>query len=155
MDTEKAILSALYTHIANDSQLDTVCSGVRLGLIWTPKDETFPYLVHRLTAYADDSGIVQRADYFLDLWDHGDSATKIYSMRERAVALLDKACIVQNGEGFAVIQSDEEMSGNLIVARLRLASFGLIPEDVDKIWHYSMTFTVRFMRSISEITNLT
>ena len=155
MDTEKAILSAIYGHLESDSELDTICSGVRLGLIWAPKDETFPYLVHRLTAYADYPGVVQRADYFLDLWDYGDSATKIYSMRERAVALLDKACIIQDGEGYAVVQSDEEMSGELLLARLWLASFGLIPEDVDKIWHYSMTFSMRFTRSLTEITNLT
>lgn len=155
MDTEKAILTAIYTHLTSDSQLSSTCSGVRLGLVWAKKDETFPYLVHRLQSYIDNPNVMYRGDYYLDLWDHRDSASKIYDMRSRIIALLDRAYIVENGDTFTVVQSDGEMSGGMILARLWLATGWMIPEDIEHIWHYSMLFTMRFTRAITEITNLT
>ena len=154
MDTERAILTAIYTHLANDTQLSAICSGVRLGLVWAKKDETFPYFVHRLHTYAR-SDVIFTGDYYLDFWDFRDTAAKIYDIRERIITLLDKAYIVVNGDTYSVVRSDGEMSGDLIVARLWLATGWLIPEDTEGIWHYASVFTMRFTRSLTEITNLT
>ena len=135
MDVLQALGHAIYYRLTQDPTLQQIMGGnVRMRLVWAQPDEPFPYLVYRLDMAPVDSSGMSRATLWLDLWDMGSTATRIYQMRSRVVELL---------EGWVFDTSGGEARS----ARLRLDSSGFVPEEAPDIWHMATLWTIRFWRA--------
>jgi hypothetical protein len=158
VDTIRAFTQALWYRVTQDDDLEVIMDKTpELYLVWAQKDAPMPYLVHRIDDNALDPWVMRSGTYHIDLWDYDQTATTVYAMRKRVIGLLDRAVIgyTDPNQGFFVTQPFAgEPIPILIAARLYLGNSGFIPEDTENIWHYAMTFNMRFTRSIQEIEEI-
>lgn len=135
MDTEQAIIAALFTRLTTDPALGVALEGpVRVHLV-LPDEEApdLPYITHRLAYNTNDDRVVRSATYYLDIWDHFDVADRVHAARDRIITLLDTRRLVLPG-------------GEADGLRFELEAHGFVPSDERNIWHYVMTFHTRYGR---------
>ena len=134
VDTQKALLTYLYTLLTDDTELKAALGGsVRLAPVWAQPDTIFPYLVHRIDVVADPLHVMRRAVYYLDIWSDSPNADEILAIREVIIGLLDELEFDTAG--------DEATR-----ARFSLQTDAFIPETEPGIWHYAMMFNLRYFR---------
>lgn len=139
MDATKAVLQAVYNHLRNDAQL-----AARVGQHYrgpyhrTPVDAIFPFLVHKLDTSTGADNATRPASYSLEVWDHGETTDRIWSIRERILALLDLARLTAPTQG---------------VARFWHANDVWIPNEDRNVMTLALTFTARYARA-GEVTNI-
>jgi len=140
-DIQEALLTYIYNRLTTDTGLMAVMGGrVRLAAVWAKPDTSFPYLVHRIDfgPDTDDSDIMRRSTYYIDIWSDSPNASEILSIREEIITSLDEL-------------EFDTASNEATRARFRLQTDSFIPETEDGIWHYAIMFNLRFFRN-SEIT---
>lgn len=142
MDTIEAIITAIESYMCADETLKAIVRNedeaegeVRLHHVWAPQDCTFPYLTHmvRPELVESDGGEVA-GTYVLDFWDYGPNTSRVYSMRGRAIALLDH--IRFNTEG-----------GEAEAVRLYFERDYPLPQPEAEVWRVSSFWTIRYYRA--------
>ncbi len=159
MDTEQALLTAIWYRLTLDEQLKSIMNGtVKLDLGYADKDREFPYLVNRLDSIELDPWVIRRGTYYLDIWDRAQTSHRVYNLRSQIVRILDRSYIGLIDPDDSFMSVSQPTSGEpkpiLVAARMYLATSGLIPEDTVNIWHFVLQFDMRFTRSIQEIQHL-
>lgn len=135
VDTQKSILTYIFTRLTTDATLMTACGGtVRLYPVWALPDATFPYLVNRidLSDWSVYGSPLRKGTYIIDLWSNSTNAEEILAIRTEVKRLL-------NGLDFSTAEVD--------MAKLWLQTDGFIPEATQNIWHYSMQFNLRMQET--------
>ena len=163
MDTEQALLTAIHQRITQDEVLKPLILNedgtTRLKLLWAKKNEKFPYIVHSLDSRNLDPRVLREGTYYLDLWDYGQTATRIHEMRGQVIGILDESLIGLIDPNNSFLSVSQPQNGEprpiLVAARLKLTTSGMIPEDTEGIWHLALQFSMRYTRSIQEIERLT
>lgn len=142
MDTIEAIITAIESYMTADETLKAIVQNedeaegeVRLYHVWAPQDPTFPYLTHmvRPELVESDKGEVV-GTYVLDFWDYGTNSSRAYSMRGRAIALLD--CIRFDTEG-----------GEAKGVRLYYERDYPLPQPEAEVWRVSSFWQIRYWRA--------
>ncbi len=131
VDTQKSILTYIYTRLTTDATLVTACGGtVRLYPVWATPDAAFPYLVNRidLSGWSVDYSPLRTGTYIIDLWSDSTNADEVLAIRNEVKRLL-------NGLEFSTAEVD--------MAKIWLQTDGFIPEETQNIWHYTMQFNLR------------
>ena len=140
-DIQEALLDYIYARLVADTGLIAAMGGsVRLALAWAKPDTEFPYLVHRIDfgPDTDDSDIMRRSTYYIDIWSDSPNASEVLAIREEIITSLDEL-------------EFDTASDEATRARFRLQTDSFIPETEDGIWHYAIMFNLRFFRD-AEIT---
>jgi len=141
VDIQEALLTYIYTLLTTDAGLKADMGGtVRLAAIWAKPDTAFPYLVHRIDfgPDTDDTNIMRRSTYYIDIWSDSPNASEILAIREEIIGLLDEL-------------EFDTANNEATRARFLLQTDAFIPETEDGIWHYAIMFNLRFFRN-AEIT---
>lgn len=133
VDTQKSILTHLFTLLTTDDTLKSAMGGeVRLYPVWAGEDAEFPYMVHRLDLRQDgEAYAVRKSAYYLDIWSDSPNAEEILSIRKRIIELLDEL----------VFNTDEALR-----VHLETQTDNFIPETEPGIWHYATLWNVIFVR---------
>lgn len=132
VDTQKSIMTYIYTKLTGDDGLKTLVGGtVRVFLVWANIDAEFPYIVQRVDITADDFFPMRRATEYIDLWSSSPNADEILAIRKRIIELLDEL-------EFSTDEAD--------TCRLWLQADSFIPEVEPGIWHYALQFNLRYYR---------
>lgn len=159
MDTEQAIINALYFRLQGDEELKDLMGESYLHLGQAPKDATFPYLTHRLdTSSAGDPWVIRNGTYYLNIWDRHQTAERMTLIRSRLLDILDRSYIGLIDTKGTFMTVSQPLAGEpvpiLIAARVFLDTSGLILEETD-IWHYVLQFSIRHTRALQEIDRIT
>lgn len=141
-DVTQDVMTALFHHLRNDPQLNALLRAK--AIIWggpyikAPPDPPTPYIVHRLGSLEGADNATRPASYTVEVWDAGESMTRIWAARERLMAILDLARITVPNQG---------------VMRLWFASETTLP-DFDRNWlNTTLVFTTRYARA-GEVRNI-
>lgn len=131
MDIVESLLNYIYDLLTQDEELKKRMGGeVRLALGWAPPDCEFPYLVHRLDVRPlADYSPQSKCTYLLDIWSYSPSAEETLDIRERIMELLD-----------GLYSSTDETSEFWLWKQ----GDGFVPESTEGIWHYAMTFYLKY-----------
>lgn len=157
--TEDALLSAIWYRLNEDTELNNIMSGVRLGDTWVDENTEFPYLVHKLDSSVGDEFFILNNDYLLDFWDYNQLKTRILEMIGRVRGILNQSYIgFVDGDysHMKVVQPwrDNENMPEVVVGRLFFDDGDFIGEDTKDIWHYASTWTIRATMTEQELQNL-
>ena len=139
MDTQKSLLTYLWTLLTTDSALKPAMGGtVRCYLTWAEPDAVFPYLVHRIDILKEPgTHVIKRATYYLDIWSDSPDADEILAIRAILIGLLDE-----------LVFDTAEVSR----AHIEIASDGFVPEIEQGIWHYATMWDFIFRRDAEAIS---
>ena len=159
MDTEQALITAIWYRLRGDEELQSLMGGeVKLRLMWAKKDDEFPYAVHRIESSDLEPWVMRDGTYYLDLWDYHQTAERISAMRSRSVRILDKSYIGLLDPSSTFMSVSQPAVGEpipiIIAARLNLTTSAMVPEETENIYHYALRFNMRHSRSIQEIEHL-
>lgn len=163
MDTIRILINAIYERLKNDAELALILKRPPaypewLYLVWAAKDSPFPYLVHRIDDRSLEPWVMRQGTYYLDIWDYSQTAVRTYTLRQKVITLLDRAVIglmdSQDGSFSCVQPFAGDPAPLITAARLYLDTSGFVAEATEHIWHYAMTFQMRFTRSFSEIDKM-
>lgn len=136
MDATKAIITALYSRMLNDTALVDLMRGTRPH--WegpytrVPEDPPWPFITHRLSTIEGADNATRPANYTIEVWDWGEDMTRIWAVRARLMAILDLARITIPGQG---------------VLRLWFSSETTLPNADRNELNTTLAFTVRYARA--------
>jgi len=140
MDVKAALITALAEHLMADPtlkelfKLDGEVEGtVRVRYQWAVQDENFPYLVHTADLLTQEDWLTSEASYVLDIWDHGQNASRMLAIRERLLELLNRERLALAG-------------GEATGIRIYYDGESEVPEPEPEIWRLTTSWTIRFFR---------
>jgi hypothetical protein len=125
--------------MVNDATLVGLIS-TRIHNVQAPKDEVFPYIVHRLELTRADEIVMVSGFWTVDLWDQNTDQSDLLDIKERIITLLDFRSFSTDGS---------------VQMRMKLDMDESVPEEVYNIRHRILRFSVRGDRKqdISNILN--
>jgi len=134
-DTVVAMIEEVRAILAEDSELLTILADegedegeLRYHHVWAPKNCEFPYMTVDATVrpLGTEDGY-QTAELRLDLWDCDPSSSRLFEMRKRVQALLNRR----------VIECDE------FRGRLMFAGDFNLSQPESEVWRRSTSWTMR------------
>jgi len=136
VDTLGAVVDGLYTYITTDGALMALMGGaVELDFLFAPQDETVPYLQCRVTATAVGPGDpAVQGTYSLRIWDRAGTATRVFNIRARLMAILDGYEMYPTGADAAEV-------------RIAWVADQTLEEPVPDWWCEEVTFSIRYIRA--------
>jgi len=138
LSSRTSIITYIYNLLTTDADLVAAMTDpITLAHEWAQPDAVFPYLVHRLEIGQDDGNFYPRrlATYYIDIWSDSPNATEAETISKIIIGLLDEL---------------EFTTDEVERARFELISDVPVVETEQDIWHYNLTFNLRYFR-IAEI----
>ena len=137
VDIQESLMTALYTLLTTDSDLQTAMGGtVRMYPVWAKPDATFPYLVHRIDmGTGNDWDPVMPCTYYLDIWSDSPSAEEALDIRKLIMGLLDN------------LESSTNETTDYFLWR---QTDGFVPETEQDIWHYACQFNLKWLNAANQ-----
>lgn len=133
MDTTEAIITHLFETLRDDTELkDVLGSDYHGPLIRVPPDTMWPFLKHNMDSREGVDLVTRPGTYQVEVWDYGETLTRVWDTRARLMALLDNTIHRISGQG---------------ALRLWFTSETMLPNEDTNVMTLALVFTIRYARS--------